>query len=155
MAWVERMREAKARGEISRFPGGRRARDLPKLSKDKTIRKAQRIIEKAKAVAEQQIAKTEGMTWEELSHSEKLTRQTGTALNITAKILNEGARLLDQNGLEGMDIKLLTLVKDTAMQSIGTQVRVDSARLAASGFSRGGPPSIAEIVSSPPDADEP
>jgi hypothetical protein len=27
--WVERMREAKARGEVERFPGGRRKRGLP------------------------------------------------------------------------------------------------------------------------------
>ena len=39
------MREAKARGEIERFPGGRRARGLPPLSKDRTIRRAQRILE--------------------------------------------------------------------------------------------------------------
>jgi len=43
------MREAKARGEIERFPGGRRKRGLPPLSKDRTIRKAQRLVEKMMA----------------------------------------------------------------------------------------------------------
>jgi hypothetical protein len=36
--WVTRMRAAKARGEIERFPGGRRAKGLPPLSRDPTIR---------------------------------------------------------------------------------------------------------------------
>jgi len=49
--WVERMRAAKAQGEIDRFPGGRRKRGLPRLSKNPIIRKAQRIVEKAKAMA--------------------------------------------------------------------------------------------------------
>ena len=39
------MREAKERGEINRFPNGRRA----KGSKDPKIRKAQRFVEKAMA----------------------------------------------------------------------------------------------------------
>jgi len=43
--WVDRMREAKARGEITRFPNGARARHLPPLSKDPIIRRAQRIVE--------------------------------------------------------------------------------------------------------------
>ena len=47
--WVERMRLAKARGEIEKIPGGRRAKGLPPLSKDPKIRKAQRFVEKAMA----------------------------------------------------------------------------------------------------------
>jgi hypothetical protein len=43
--WVERMRAAKAAGQIARFPGGRRTRGLPPLSKDPKIRRAQRIVE--------------------------------------------------------------------------------------------------------------
>ena len=44
--WVARMREAKAAGQIERFPNGRRARHLPPLARDTTIRKAQRILER-------------------------------------------------------------------------------------------------------------
>src|SRR6516165_1029493 len=47
--WIERMRAAKARGELARLPGGRRSRGLPKLSRDKKIRRAQRILEKKMA----------------------------------------------------------------------------------------------------------
>src|SRR5215471_1172341 len=43
--WVEKMRAAKAAGLIEKFPGGRRARGLPQLSKNPTIRKAQRLVE--------------------------------------------------------------------------------------------------------------
>jgi hypothetical protein len=127
--WVERMREAKARGEITRFPGGRRARDLPPLSKDPTIRRAQRIIEAA--MAERELVAVPDRPWSELTHPEKLNRETGTALDVAAKILNDGAKMLDRDGLEGMDIKLLALVKDTAMQIIANQIRVDTAVLAA------------------------
>jgi hypothetical protein len=126
------MREAKDRGEIERFPGGRRARDLPPLSRDPIIRKAQRIVEKAKAMADQEIATTLERPWSELTHTEKLDKGTGMALNIAAKILNDGAQLLERDGLEGTDPKLAALVKDTALQVISTQVRVDNAKLAAS-----------------------
>jgi len=132
--WVERMREAKARGEIERFPGGRRKRGLPSLSKNPTIRKAQRILEKAKAKAmtDQKILAVPERPWSELSHPEKLDRETGKALDIAAKILDGGAQLLERDGIEGADIKLVTMVKDTALQVISTQVRVDNAKLAAS-----------------------
>jgi hypothetical protein len=122
--WVERMRAAKERGEIERFPGGRRARGLPKLSRDPTIRKAQRHLEKAKAVVDQNIVKG---PCAELSHPEKLDIETGKALDITAKILNDGAEMLERHGLEGADIKLVSLVKDTALAVISSQVRVDTA----------------------------
>jgi hypothetical protein len=43
------MRAAKAAGLIEKIPGGRRARGLPPLSPDPTIRKAQRLIEELMA----------------------------------------------------------------------------------------------------------
>jgi hypothetical protein len=130
--WVARLREAKARGEVERFPGGRRARGLPSLSRDPTIRKAQRILEKAKAMADQEIAPVPDRPWEVMGHSEKLDKETGLALDIAAKILRDGAQMLERDGIEGADIKLVTMVKDTALQVISTQVRVDNAKLAAS-----------------------
>ena len=130
--WVERMREAKARGEIELFPGGRRARGLPPLSRDPTIRKAQRILEKAKAMADQEIATVPERPWSERGHAEKLDLETGQALDIAAKILRDGTQMLERDGIEGADIKLVTLVKDTALQVISTQLRVDHAKLAAS-----------------------
>ena len=102
--WVERMRALKARGEIERFPGGRRARGLPRLSKNPIIRKAQRIVEKAKAMVDQAIATVPERPWSELSHPEKLALETGVSLDIIAKILNDGAQILGRDGLEGTDI---------------------------------------------------
>ena len=43
--WVQRMRLAKQEGLIERFPNGRRARGAAKLHPDRTIRRAQKIIE--------------------------------------------------------------------------------------------------------------
>ena len=131
LRWVERMREAKARGEIERFPGGRRARGLPRLSKNPIIRKAQRIVEKAKAMVDQAIATVPERPWSELSHPEKLALETGVSLDIIAKILNDGAQILERDGLEGTDIKLATFVRDTAQSVISNQIRIDSAKLAA------------------------
>ena len=135
--WVEEMRQAQAAGQIERFPGGRRARSLPPLSRDPIIRKAQRIVEKAKAMADQDIATVPGRPWSELSHPEKLDLETGQALDIAAKILRDGAQLLERDGL-GADIKLITMIKDTALQVISTQVRVDIGKLAAGVLSPAG-----------------
>ena len=43
--WLQRMRLAKQQGLIERFPNGRRALGSPKLHPDRTIRRAQKIIE--------------------------------------------------------------------------------------------------------------
>ena len=123
------MREAKARGEIKRFPNGGRAKALPPLSKDPTIRRAQRIVEAW--MAQQDITTVPARPWSELSHPEKLDLETGQALDIAGKILNDGAAILNEHGLAGTDIKLVTLVKDTALAIIGHQVRIDAARLTA------------------------
>jgi len=130
--WVARMQAAKVAGQIERFPNGRRAKGLPRLSKDPTIRRAQKIIEKAKAMADQEIASLLEQPWSELSHPEKLALETGVSLDIIAKILNDGAQILERDGLEGTDIKLATFVRDTAQSVISNQIRIDSAKLAAS-----------------------
>jgi len=130
------MREAKARGEIERFPGGHRARGLPPLSKNRTIRRAQKIVEKL--MAQQDIATVPELPWSELTSPEKLARETGLSLNIAAKILADGAAILERDGLEGTDIKLVTLVKDTALQIISNQIRVDTAVLQAQAISNTG-----------------
>jgi hypothetical protein len=43
--WLQRMRVAKESGTITRFPNGRRPRGAPKLHPDRTIRRAQKMIE--------------------------------------------------------------------------------------------------------------
>jgi hypothetical protein len=110
------MREAKARGEITRFPGGRRAKGLPPLSRDPKIRKAQRIIETAMAEKEEASAAVQ-KPWSEMSRGEKLEANATDALTITARIL----RL----GVDPTNTKLLAIVKDTALSLIGYQIRVE------------------------------
>jgi hypothetical protein len=76
--------------------------------------------------------------WSELSHPEKLGIETGKALDIAAKILNDGAVLLERDGLEGADIKLVALVKETALAVISNQIKVDTATLTASAMAPSG-----------------
>jgi hypothetical protein len=118
--WVERMREAKAQGKIERFPGGRRKRGLPPLSKDRTIRRAQRIIEAAMADAEKLTAMVGQKPWEEMSRGEKLAANANKALDVAAKILE-----LDVDANDPTDFKRLALQKDMAVQVIGYQIRVE------------------------------
>jgi|307.fasta_scaffold466305_1 hypothetical protein len=64
------MKAAKERGEIAKIPGGRRARGLPPLSKDPTIRKAQRMVEKMKATRDVAVP---AKAWGEMGKGEKLS----------------------------------------------------------------------------------
>ena len=112
--WVERMREAKERGEINRFPNGRRAKGLPPLSKDPKIRKAQRFVEKAMA----KLVPSDGRPWTEMSKAEKLGRATERALDCVRDIL--------ELGIDPSDAKTLAIVKDTALNIISQQIRLDA-----------------------------
>jgi hypothetical protein len=116
------MRAAKARGEIDRFPNGRRARGLPQLSKDPKVRKAQRLIE-AK-MAEREPAEGQGRPWPQLTKAEKLGAVTDVALDIAREIL--------ALGVDPSDTRILQIVKDTALSVISNQIRVDTAVLASS-----------------------
>jgi len=112
--WVERTRQARERGEIKRFPNGARARGLPPLSKDPTIRKAQRLIEKAMA----KLVPSDGRPWTEMSKAEKLGRATELALDCVRDIL--------ELGIDPSDAKTLAIVKDTALNIISQQIRLDA-----------------------------
>ena len=112
--WVERMRLAKARGEIEKIPGGRRAKGLPPLSKDPNIRKAQRFVEKAMA----KLVPSDGRPWTEMSKAEKLGRATELALDCVRDIL--------ELGIDPSDAKTLAIVKDTALNIISQQIRLDA-----------------------------
>ena len=116
--WVERMRAAKARGEIGRFPGGQRARGLPPLSKDRTIRRAQRLVEKAVAVNGKEVAEGQARAWASLNKAEKLGRATELALDCVREIL--------ELGIDPSDAKTLSIVKDTALNIISQQIRLDA-----------------------------
>jgi hypothetical protein len=120
--WVERMRAAKARGEIERFPGGKRARGLPSLSKHPKIRRAQKIIEAM--MSGREVAEGQGRAWPSLTKAEKLGAVTDVALDIAREIL--------ALGVDPSDTRILQIVKDTALSVISNQIRVDTAVLTAS-----------------------
>jgi hypothetical protein len=119
------MREAKERGEIVRFPGGRRPRGSPPLSKDKTIRRAQRIIE-----AEIDMARTRRKKqlllvpapkpWEELSRGQKLERAADLGLDRAYEIL--------QLGVDPLNPKVLAIVQNTALAVISRQIAIEAAQ---------------------------
>jgi hypothetical protein len=116
--WVERMREAKARGEIDRFPGGRRARGLPPLSRDPTIRRSQRLIEKMMA------KRAIGLPANSLpsrSKGEKLSAAADLGLDIARQIL--------ELGVNPGDPKVLAIVQRTALEVIAQQIRVEQGLL--------------------------
>ena len=122
--WVARIREAKARGEIERFPGGRRARGLPPLSKDRTIRRAQRILEaRVSNRGAVMVPATSDAT-----KAEKLGEATDISLDRVLAFL-----YLDVD--PRAEPKLFALQMNTAMTTISNQVRVDTAELTARALS--------------------
>jgi len=82
--WLDRMREAKAAGQIEKIPGGRRAKGLPPLSKDRKIREAQRMIEKM--MSERAVARRWG---EGLTKAERLSEATDEALEVARGSIRE------------------------------------------------------------------
>jgi hypothetical protein len=111
------MREAKARGEIERFPSGRRARGLPPLSKNRTIRRAQRILEV-------RVSKAVVPTTSNATKADKLGEATDKSLDLVLAFLN---RDVDPE----REPKLFAQQINSAHLTINTQVRVDNAKLAA------------------------
>jgi hypothetical protein len=111
------MRQAKAQGQITRFPGGRRARGLPKLSRDPKIRRAQRIIEAVMAETEKSTAVVPKV-WEEMSRAEKLAANAEKALSRTSEILDIAA--------DTENPKVLGIIANVALSVIGYQIRVEA-----------------------------
>ena len=111
------MRAAKVRGEVTRFPGGRRAKGLPPLSRDPKIRAAQRIIETV--MAEKEVAPAiVSKPWAEMSRGEKLAAAADKALDVTKKTLDLEIDPIDNP-------KLYTLQNTTALAVISNQIRVE------------------------------
>jgi len=125
--WVERMRQAKAAGLIKRFPGGRRPKGAPKLSRDPQIAKAQRIIEVRLAMAVK--AGLPAKPWSELSKGEKLSANTDLSLDVTRRIL--------ELGVDASDPKTLAMVKDVALSTIAMQIKVEQGKLSFAADSAG------------------
>jgi hypothetical protein len=91
---------------------------LPPLSKDPTIRRAQRLVEKVMAAKEKEIVEGQAPPWESLTKTEKLSRATELALTCVREIL--------ELGINPGDAKTLAIVKDTALNVISQQIRLDA-----------------------------
>ena len=118
--WAQRMRELKAAGIITRFPGGKRPKGSPPLSKDKTIRRAQKMVEKlmAEQTGVQTTTNEPPRSWGDLTKAEKLSHTADLALDCTRQIL--------ELGIDPSDAKTLAIVKDTALNIISQQIRLDA-----------------------------
>ena len=121
--WVERMRQAKAAGLIERFPNGRRPKGAPKLSSNKKIAKAQRIVEVW--MAEVEAKGVPATPWAQLTKAQKLSSNADLSLDVTRRIL--------ELGVDPRDPKTLALVKDVALSTIAMQIKVEQGKLSPSG----------------------
>ena len=126
--WLARMRLAKERGLIEKFPNGRRRRGSPKRSADKIVARAQGVMEAAMAKRSALPAAAGEPTvpmkpWGEMSKGEKLAANTDLALDVTRQIL--------ELEVDAGDPRVLGHVKDTALTIIGQQIRIEAERLRA------------------------
>jgi len=125
--WVERMRQAKAAGLIERFPNGRRPKGAPKLSSNKKIAKAQRIVEVW--MAEVEAKGVPATPWAQLTKAQKLSSNADLSLDVTRRIL--------ELGVDPRDPKTLALVKDVALSTIAMQIKVEQGKLSSAADSAG------------------
>jgi hypothetical protein len=120
--WQERMRALKAAGLIAKFPTGRKPGQRGRIrSSDKTIARAQRLIEEFKMAIRKITAPALPSEAALPSKADKLSKATELALDIVQQIL--------ELGVDPADVKLLAQVKDTALSVISQQIRVDEGRL--------------------------
>ena len=126
--WLARMRLAKERGLIEKFPNGRRRRGSPKRSADKIVARAQLVMEAAMAkrstlpaaVGEPTVAVK---PWGEMSKGQKLAANTDLALDFTRQLL--------ELPFDPENVKLLGHQKDAALTIISQQIRIEAERLRA------------------------
>jgi hypothetical protein len=136
--WVERMRLAKARGLIAKFPNGRRSRGAPPRSKDRNIAKAQRMIE------EINMARSAGGNLPQpdtpTSPAEAYFHAGGRAIEVAATVLAsqiDFKQLVDPEWLADPEhrkiaavlLKAASLQTNLALGIISGQIRIDEARL--------------------------
>src|SRR6516225_7351784 len=113
--WVERMRAAKERGEVDRFPNGRRAKGLPPRSKDRIIARGQRLIEQAIAMAKA-LPAVPDKSWEEMTDGEKFASNFSASLDFNHEVLNRHTNW--------EDTELLKLKKEIALSTQAAAIRV-------------------------------
>jgi hypothetical protein len=121
------MHAAKARGEIAKFPNGRRAKSLPPLSKDRKIRKAQRLLEAAMAKRKAEkaaVPATVTQPWQGLDKAGKLSEMTDQGLDELYAFL---MKPVDPEKNE----KLYLAKISTALSVVSAQIRLDAAALMA------------------------
>jgi hypothetical protein len=124
--WIERMRLAKQRGLIAKIPGGRKPRGSAKRSQDKYVVKAQRIVERKIEMAKKKptvpaVPAVAPKAWDEMTEAERLKYNTNLALTATKTIL--------ELEVDPTNLKLLGHIKDTALQTISQQIKVDERQL--------------------------
>jgi hypothetical protein len=153
--WLKRMRLAKQRGEIPKLPNGRRPRGAPKLSANKTVRRAQRVMESVmakkntlSAAAGSPPVLSAVKPFAEMSKGEKLSHNADLALDDTMRILAapiDYARLADPDWLADPEHRAIAreLQKsadrqmNTSLVTLGHQIRVDEKELERNGNRRG------------------
>ena len=127
--WVERMREAKARGEIARFPNGRR-RGVPNGAPpaEKYIRRAQLVLERLRDMARKSAPALleDALPAQPLTVADRQADNLDRALDVVGQIL---ALPVDPE-----NIKLLAQQKDAALTTISQSIRIDETRLRAAQF---------------------
>jgi hypothetical protein len=130
--WLEQMRLAKAAGRIDKIPGGRKPRGAPHHNADKTIVRAQRLIEGMMMAKKSMLFEAPGdkpltiptKSWDQMSKADRLSAATDLGLGIVKEIL--------ELGVDPSDVKLLAQVKDTALTIISQQIKVDETRMRSS-----------------------
>jgi hypothetical protein len=115
------MRAARERGEIQRFPNGRRAKGLPPRSKDRIIARGQRLIEQAIAMAKVALPAVPERPWEEKTVGEKFSANFEDALDFSHEVLNRNTNW--------EDIELLKLKKEIALAAQSQAIRIRVAEL--------------------------
>jgi hypothetical protein len=126
--WLERMRALKAAGLIIKFPGGR-PRGLAPRSKDRTIARAQRVLEEIMMANKKptvpalpsKVAAPAVKPWDEMTKAEKLSFAVDLGLDVARRILE-----LD---VDPDNVRLLAQQKDVALTLISQQIRVDEGGL--------------------------
>jgi len=115
------MKAAKAAGLIERFPNGRRAKGLPPRSKDRIIRRGQRLIEQAIAMTKA-LPAVPDKSWEEMTDGEKFASNFTASLDFNHEVLNRHTNW--------EDTELLKLKKEIALSTQAAAVRLRTAELA-------------------------
>jgi hypothetical protein len=124
------MRLAKERGLIAKLPNGRRPRGSSRRSADKTIARAQRLVEEV-VMVKSTVPAAQGeppalpvaKPWAAMTKGERLSHNVDLSLEFTRQLL--------EAPVDFDNLKLLGHQKDAALTLISQQIRIESERLRA------------------------